>query len=86
MKRYVMKPAREGLIVRDPISMAILKAEGELKPANQYWLRRFRDGDVDCKELEAKKKAKAAAKKKEAAAKPPSGKKKTEPAKTGGKK
>lgn len=46
-ERVLMRPTREGLIVRDPITMNPLLAEGELKPRSQYWLRRIKDGDVE---------------------------------------
>lgn len=41
-----IKPAREGLIVRDPNTGIALKAEGESKPRSRYWLKRLRDKDV----------------------------------------
>jgi hypothetical protein len=46
MRRFNIKPAREGLIVRDPITLKQLAAEGEQKPTSSYWLRRIRDNDV----------------------------------------
>lgn len=45
MKKIKVKPGREGLIVRDPISLKQLKVEGEEKPLNAYWSRRLRCGD-----------------------------------------
>ena len=42
----LIKPARPDLIVRDPIHMRPLRAGGEERPANAYWLRLLRDGDV----------------------------------------
>ena len=44
-KIYV-KPASKDLIVRDPATLRALKAEGEYKPKNTYWLRRLKDKDV----------------------------------------
>lgn len=42
-----IKPARAGLIVRDPDRQGRpLDELGEQKPDNQYWRRRLRDGDV----------------------------------------
>jgi len=41
-----IQPAREGLIVRDPITAEALPPAGARKPRNSYWLRRLRDGDV----------------------------------------
>lgn len=45
MKSLILKPAA-GLKVRDPLTGAHLAAEGETKPASQYWLRRRNAGDV----------------------------------------
>jgi len=33
-------------LVRDPLSMKPLDADGEWKPKNQYWTRRIKDKDV----------------------------------------
>ena len=33
------------LIIRDPISMRILKEDGETKPRNPFWMRRVKCGD-----------------------------------------
>lgn len=41
-----IKPAKDGLIVRDPITTRPLDAEGESKPRNKHWLRRLKDKDV----------------------------------------
>lgn len=41
-----LKPARENLIVRDPINQTALSHEGEEKPDTAYWRRRIHDGDV----------------------------------------
>ncbi len=46
MKQLFVKPARNGLIVRDPQTGKPLSAEGEQKPDTTYWRRRLRDGDV----------------------------------------
>lgn len=46
MEKITIKPARAGLIVRDPVTCEPLPAEGAEKPRDQYWLRRLRDGDV----------------------------------------
>lgn len=36
----------EGRVVRDPITLAPLPAEGAEVPLNAHWLRRLNDGDV----------------------------------------
>lgn len=46
MKQLFVKPARKGLIVRDPQTGQPLSYEGEQKPDTTYWRRRLRDGDV----------------------------------------
>lgn len=46
MTEFNIKPADEHCLVRDPVSGAPLRAEGEAKPKNSYWLRRLKDGDV----------------------------------------
>lgn len=46
MTEFRIKPA-EGLTVRDPETYEPLKASGELKPRNGYWLCRLKDGDVE---------------------------------------
>jgi hypothetical protein len=51
--KFFIKPARPDLLVRDPIDMKPLPAEGAEKPMSQHWLRRARDGDV----IEVKKPA-----------------------------
>lgn len=43
---FHIKP-KDGLTVRDPITLRPLASEGETKPRNAYWLRRERDGDVE---------------------------------------
>ena len=52
-----LKPKHEGLIVRDPVSMVPLAAEGEWKlwigPQGRYWRRRVSCGD--CIDETAKK-------------------------------
>lgn len=45
MKTMFVKPAKEGLKVRDPKG-GHLPAEGAEVPCNPYWNRRLRDGDV----------------------------------------
>lgn len=40
---FVVRP-REGLIVRDPETHALLRADGERKPRSRYWLRRVNEG------------------------------------------
>jgi hypothetical protein len=45
-KKFFVKPARDGLIIRDPRTLKPLKMEGEMKPRNSYWLRRIKDEDV----------------------------------------
>jgi len=47
-----VKPAKEGLIVRDPVTMQPLPPHGKAVPRNSYWLRRLKAGDV----VEAKEK------------------------------
>lgn len=44
--RKRIKPAKEGVVVRDPVNFQPLAPEGQDKPMNAYWLRRLRDGDV----------------------------------------
>jgi len=45
-----VKPSREGLIVRDPVSMTPLSESGEWKPLTgkrgNYWRRRIKDGST----------------------------------------
>lgn len=41
----LVKP-KPGLVVRDPISKQPLPPEGREVPAESYWLRRLRSGDV----------------------------------------
>lgn len=41
-----IKPAHPGLVVRDPLTLQPLKPEGECKPLDGYWTRRYSDGDV----------------------------------------
>lgn len=55
-----VKPARAGLIVRDPETMKQLPDDGAEVPVNSYWIRRLRDGDVV--EVEARTKKLAATK------------------------
>lgn len=44
--RRFLKPAREGLIVRDPRTLRPLAAAGEWKRYDTYWRRRVRFGDA----------------------------------------
>ncbi|MDH4229963.1 MAG: DUF2635 domain-containing protein [Nitrospirota bacterium] len=41
-----VKPTSPEFLVRDPITMAHLAADGEEKPLDQHWQRRINDGDV----------------------------------------
>lgn len=41
-----IRPAKPGLIVRDPQTKQRLPAEGKEVPPLTYWFRRLRDGDV----------------------------------------
>ncbi len=41
------KPTTKDLLVRDPITRVPLKASGEVKPRNAYWLRRILDDSVE---------------------------------------
>lgn len=43
---FCIKPAREGLVVRDPLTGAPLNAAGEIKSRDAHWLRRLAAGDV----------------------------------------
>ena len=45
MKTIKVKP-KKGLLVRDPETREPLKAKGEEKPRNTYWLRRIKDESV----------------------------------------
>lgn len=45
MENRYLKPA-PGALVRDPVTMIPLDAEGEWKPMLSYWHRRVRQGDV----------------------------------------
>lgn len=42
-----VKPARPGVIIRDPHTRRPLASEGADVPETSYWLRRLRDGDVE---------------------------------------
>ena len=46
MQTFKIKPKVKGKSVLDPITYKALKATGEVKPRNSYWLRRIKDGDV----------------------------------------
>lgn len=43
---FFIKPAANGLIVRDPITREPLAAAGEEKPRNKYWLAREAEESV----------------------------------------
>ena len=45
-RSFFIRPAKPGLIVRDPVSGSPLPEAGAEKPCNQYWLRRLKDGEV----------------------------------------
>ncbi len=46
-----IKPATEGLLVKDPIDGRPLAADGEEKPRSTYWLRCLMDGSaVECED------------------------------------
>jgi hypothetical protein len=54
-KSFFVKPAQEGLKVRDPITKQFLKPEGERKPKSSHWIRRLEAGEiVEVKEPAAK--------------------------------
>lgn len=40
-----LRPA-PGVVVRDPTTRRVLKADGEEKPRNQYWMRRLAASEV----------------------------------------
>lgn len=46
MNTFKVKP-KKGLLVRDPETREPLKAAGEEKPRDIYWLRRVASGDVE---------------------------------------
>ncbi|CAH7322839.1 conserved hypothetical protein [Vibrio chagasii] len=43
---FQIKPAKPGLLVKDPQTREPLKKRGELKPRTAYWLRRLADNSV----------------------------------------
>ena len=45
MQTVKLKP-KKGLLVRDPETREPLKAAGETKPRNTYWLRRLKEGSA----------------------------------------
>jgi hypothetical protein len=45
-EQLFLKPAKDGLIVRDPDTGKALAATGEYKPHTTYWIRRLKTGDV----------------------------------------
>lgn len=44
--KFKIKPANKEIKVLDPETFQPLKAAGELKPRNEYWIRRLNDGSV----------------------------------------
>lgn len=46
MREMMIKP-KGALLVRDPVTRAPLKKQGETKPRNTYWLRRIQDGSCE---------------------------------------
>lgn len=46
MRTIKVKPSNKDLVVRDPETRQPLKAAGEIKPRNTYWLRRIKDKSV----------------------------------------
>lgn len=65
MATIKIKPLN-GLIVRDPETREPLKAGGEEKPRNPYWLRRIKDKSVELVSSNATKTAKKTVATKEA--------------------
>ena len=49
----MIKPARVGEKIRDPISRAFIPAEGKEVPRSTFWIRRLACGDVVIVEPEA---------------------------------
>lgn len=45
-RRAFIKPARQGLVVRDPLTGALLPAKGARVPMNTHWRRQLNSGDV----------------------------------------
>ncbi|MEZ8115162.1 DUF2635 domain-containing protein [Vibrio splendidus] len=43
---FTIKPAKTGLLVKDPVTRKPLAAKGEEKPRNAYWLRRLADKSI----------------------------------------
>lgn len=43
---FKIKPADKGVSVLCPETLTPLKTNGEMKPRNEYWLRRLADGSV----------------------------------------
>mgnify|MGYP001466192946 CR=1 FL=1 len=46
MERVFLKPARDGLLIRDPNNRTTLPAEGAEVNLTRYYQRRINDGDV----------------------------------------
>lgn len=88
MAELHLKPARQGDIIRDPISGHIMPAEGETKPRNPHWLRRLGRKEVaettaeaiakgkkerEAKEADARAATESVSAEPELAAEPPAG-------------
>lgn len=61
MERKILKPGKDGLLVRDPVTKRHLKPEGEEKEMTNYWVRRVICGDavvVEAEEAKPTKKVK----------------------------
>lgn len=41
-----VKPTVEGAVIRDPVTLQPLPAEGGDVPENSFWLRRLRAGEI----------------------------------------
>lgn len=46
MRTMFVKPAKQDVKVRDPVSMQHLPAEGKEVPENSFWLRCLASGDI----------------------------------------
>lgn len=47
MERIRIRPARPGLVIRDPFTRRPLPPEGDDVNRSTYWERRLMDGDVE---------------------------------------
>ncbi|AMK09649.1 DUF2635 domain-containing protein [Pseudodesulfovibrio indicus] len=52
-KTLCIKPAEDGLVVRDPRTMEPLPSYGKVVPDTSFWRRRLRDGGVEKTTAEA---------------------------------